>query len=177
MIAVSDMTGAGHPDDGELLGAIGDLFEALDPMPADLPERIRFGLTLRNLEAEMARVPNAGHDSALAVRGGEESRTVTFDSDSLTIMIRIDANVDGTARVDGWLAPPSCSQVQMRLADTSITVTADEVGRFVFGSVPRGTARLIVRPSEAGDTDADRDSPPCQSTSVSTPPLTLLTGE
>ncbi len=42
----------------------------------------------------------------LAARGAEQSRTITFDSDSLTIMIRIDSNNDGTARVDGWLAPP-----------------------------------------------------------------------
>ncbi|MGD0557104.1 MAG: hypothetical protein ABSA93_19260 [Streptosporangiaceae bacterium] len=168
---------AGHPDDGEILEAIKDLVEAIDPMPADLPERIRFGLTLRNLEAEMARVPSAGHDSVLAVRGTEGSRTVTFDSDSLTIMIRIDANADGTARVDGWLAPPRSSQVEMRLADTSITVTADELGRFVFGGVPRGTARLIVRPSEAGGTGADRGSPARPATSMSTPPLTLLASE
>ena len=90
---------AGHPDDGEILEAIKDLVEAIDPMPADLPERIRFGLTLRNLEAEMARVPSAGHDSVLAVRGTEGSRTVTFDSDSLTIMIRIETPM-----------PPAASQ-------------------------------------------------------------------
>src|SRR2546429_267847 len=88
-----------------VLGDIRELFEAVDPMPADLPERIRFALALRDLEVEVARL--AEEDQlTVAARGKEQARTITFDSDSLTIMIRIDANQDGTVRVDGWLAPP-----------------------------------------------------------------------
>ena len=68
-------------------------------MPADLPERIRFSLALRDLEIEVARLVAEEDLPVLAARSAEQSRTVTFDSDSLTIMIRIDANTDGTARV------------------------------------------------------------------------------
>ena len=50
----------------------------------------------------------------MAARGTEQSRTITFDSDSLTIMIRIDANQDGTVRVDGWLAPPQRREIEMK---------------------------------------------------------------
>src|SRR5438094_701184 len=39
-----------------VLGDIRELFEAVDPMPADLPERIRFALALRDLEVEVARL-------------------------------------------------------------------------------------------------------------------------
>ena len=78
-----------------VLGDIRELFEAVDPMPADLPERIRFALALRDLEVEVARL--AEEDQlTVAARGKEQARTITFDSDSLTIMIRIDANLDGT---------------------------------------------------------------------------------
>ena len=75
-------------------------------MPPDLPERIRFSLALRDLEFEVARLSAEEDQLMLAARGTEQSRTITFDSDSLTIMIRVDSNQDGTARVDGWLAPP-----------------------------------------------------------------------
>src|SRR5580704_17143032 len=106
---------AGEPLDDADFGVLDDIremFEALDPMPADLPERIRFSLALRDLEIEVARF--AEEDQlAVAARGKEQARTITLDSDSLAIIIRSDANRDGTVRVDGWLAPPQCRRVEI----------------------------------------------------------------
>lgn len=136
-----------------VLGDIRELFEAVDPMPADLPERIRFCLALRDLEVEVARL--AEEDQlAVAARGKEQARTITFDSDSLTIMIRIDANRDGTVRVDGWLAPPQRRQVEIKTTADPLTAASDAQGRFAFAQVPRGTAQFIVHPAEpaSGDT-------------------------
>ena len=136
-----------------VLGDIRELFEAVDPMPADLPERIRFSLALRDLEIEVARL--AEEDQlTVAARGKEQARTITFDSDSLTIMIRIDANRDGTVRVDGWLAPPQHRQVEIKTAAEPLTVASDAQGRFAFARVPSGMAQLIVHSPEpsSGDT-------------------------
>ena len=136
-----------------VLGDIRELFEAVDPMPADLPERIRFSLALRDLEVEVARL--AEEDQlTVAARGKEQARTITFDSDSLTIMIRIDANRDGTVRVDGWLAPPQSRQVEIKTTADPLTAASDAQGRFAFAQVPRGTAQFIVHPAEPamGDT-------------------------
>jgi hypothetical protein len=149
-----------HPDspdaqadpDLRLLDSIRDMFAAADPMPADLPERIRFSVALRNLEIEVARLSAEDDRPVLSARGAEQSRTITFDSDSLTIMIRIDANEDGTARVDGWLAPPQRREIEMKATTDSLNVTSDEQGRFAFPRVPRGTAQLIVRPTGQGQT-------------------------
>ncbi len=147
---------ADEPLDDADFGVLGDirgLFESADPMPADLPERIRFGLALRDLEVEVARL--AEEDQlAVAARGEEQSRTITFDSDSLTIMIRIDANRDGTVRVDGWLAPPQCRQVEIKTAAEPLTAASDAQGRFAFARVPCGMAQLIVHSPEpsSGDT-------------------------
>ena len=136
-----------------VLGDIRELFEALDPMPADLPERIRFSLALRDLEVEVARL--AEEDQlTVAARGKEQARTITFDSDSLTIMIRIDANRDGTVRVDGWLAPPQRRVVEIKTTADPLTAASDVQGRFAFARVPRGTSQFIVHPAEpaSGDT-------------------------
>jgi len=147
---------ADEPLDDADFGVLDDirgLFESADPMPADLPERIRFGLALRDLEVEVARL--AEEDQlAVAARGEEQSRTITFDSDSLTIMIRIDANRDGTVRVDGWLAPPQHRQVEIKTAAEPLTVASDAQGRFAFARVPSGMAQLIVHSPEpsSGDT-------------------------
>jgi hypothetical protein len=132
-----------------LLDAIGDLFQALDPMPPDLPGRVLFSLSLRDLETEVARLADE-EVSAAGVRGAEQSRTITFDSESLTVMIRIDPNQDGTVRVDGWLAPPQRREIEMKTTADRLSVSSDEQGRFAFFRVPRGTAQLIVRPAEAG---------------------------
>ena len=147
-----------------LLSGIRELFEAIDPMPPDLPERIRFMVALRDLEIEVARLADEGQ-MAVAARGPEQSRTITFDSDSLTIMIRIDANKDGTVRVDGWLAPSQRREIEMKTTADSLAVTSDEQGRFAFPRVPRGTAQLMVKPAEPGPSGAGR--------SVVTPALIL----
>jgi hypothetical protein len=153
----SGITSANEPLDEvdlKLLDGIRDIYQAADPMPADLPERLRFFLALRDLEIEVARLSTEESQPSLATRGAELSRTITFDSDSLTIMIRIDANLDGTVRVDGWLAPPQRREIQMKTTLDSLTVASDEQGRFAFARVPRGTAQLVVRPedSEQGGT-------------------------
>jgi hypothetical protein len=147
-----------------LLDGIREVFQRADPMPADLPERIRFSLALRDLEIEVARIAAEG-PRLVAARGAEQSRTITFDSDSLTIMIRIDANRDGTVRVDGWLAPPQRREIEMKTAFSSLTVLSDDQGRFAFAAVPRGTAQLLVL---AADQEGGRSGP-----SVVTPALIL----
>jgi hypothetical protein len=139
--------------DFRLLDDIRELFQAADPMPEDLPARIGFALSLRDLEIEVARLADE-EPSAVGVRGAEQSRTITFDSESLTVMIRIDANRDGTVRVDGWLAPAQRREIEMKTTGDSLTVGSDEQGRFAFARVPRGTAQLIVRPPEPGQSEA-----------------------
>ena len=52
----------------------------------------------RGLEIEVARLTAEDDRSVLAARGAEQSRTITFDSDSLTVMIRIDVNRDAHRR-------------------------------------------------------------------------------
>jgi hypothetical protein len=177
MIAAGQNGGGLPPDDGGLLLAVRDFFESVDPMPFDLPERIRFALALHDLEAEVARMARTVNETARVARGAEESRIVTFDSDRLTIMIRIESNPDGTARVDGWLAPPQAHRVEMRMTDESLTAMADDLGRFVFYSVPRGTGRLIVRPPQPRVSSESGDDPLHAANSVITPALSLLPDE
>jgi hypothetical protein len=161
------------PDDASLLDTVRELFAASDPMPPDLTERIRFSLALRQLNAEVARLV-LQDEAALAARGTEESRTITFDSDSLTIMIRIDSNLGESVRVDGWLAPPQSRRVEMQMTGASLDVMADGAGRFVFPHVPRGTARVIVHPPDSSQDQAIEGGHAGTATAVITPALILL---
>jgi hypothetical protein len=150
----ADLPSADEPlDDSDigLLAEIRDMFGAADPMPAELPDRIRFFLAFRDLEVEVAQLTAEQDELAVAARGTEQSRTITFDSDTLTIMIRVDGNKDGTVRVDGWLAPAQRREIEMKCAADPLSVTSDEQGRFAFPRVPRGTAQLVVRPAGPGE--------------------------
>ena len=163
----------GQPSDEHLLAMISSVFAAADPVPAGLVDRIRLSVALAgldgDLDSELARL--TVHETALARGTPEESRTITFDSSSLTIMIRIDSNADGTVRVDGWLAPPHRCRVEISLADGPVTTDADADGRFAFLSVPRGTARLVVRPTE--QSAAESQPGPFGIKTVVTPALML----
>jgi len=132
------------------LDGIRAMFERADPMPADLPERIRFSLAMRDLDAEVARLVEEAGAQLAGARSAEESRTITFDSQSLTIMIRIEPNTDGTSRVDGWLAPPERRDLEMRTGETALRAVSDEQGRFAFPSIQPGSVQLFVRPTDDG---------------------------
>ena|SRR5580692_4219380 len=130
--------------DFALLDGIRAIFEQVDPMPADLPERVRFALALRGLETEVARLVTEEDPRLVAARGTEQSRTVTFDSASLSIIIRIEQNKNGSVRIDGWLAPPRRRDIELETSAETLSVSSDDQGRFAFGEVPRGAARLVV---------------------------------
>jgi hypothetical protein len=152
--------------DLEILDGIRELYAQADPMPPDLPQQIMFTLAMRNLEAEVARIVGEDEPRLAAVRGEEQSRTVTFDSDSLTIMIRIDENKDGSVRIDGWLAPPLPREIELQTATEPQRAASDAQGRFAFARVPHGTARLVV--AALGDEHGGPGRP------VVTPHLVLL---
>jgi hypothetical protein len=181
-----------EPADERLLALVRSLLEAADPVPAGLVERVRFSVALAGLEGEMAglegevaRLADGDAEAsqprelagglALARGASEESRTITFDSSDLTIMIRIDSNADGSARLDGWLAPPRRCRVEIALMGGSLEVAADAEGRFAFPVVPRGAVRIVVRPPEPGSAADGRGQ--AEAKSVITPALVLLAGE
>jgi hypothetical protein len=151
--------------DAAILGHLAQVCARLDPPPADLGERVRFATALENIDVEVARLAEEMLVGSGA-RAAERTRTVTFESASLTIMVTItDLGSDGV-RVDGWLAPGGPLRVELRLrvaggqagardggaGRESLSVTADDVGRFVFDGVRPGLAQLLVHPIAGGGT-------------------------
>ena len=139
-----------EPDD-RILSRLRSIYETIDPPPPDLDERVLFAIALDEVDVEVTRLLQEPL-SAVGARGTEHSRTVTFDSTSLTIMISIVDRADGLVRVDGWLAPPGPPlRIELRLhAGAATFVAADDAGRFVFDGVAHGLAQLIVHPVDGG---------------------------
>jgi hypothetical protein len=135
--------------DGDIMDAIRRAWSAADPPPADLDARVTFAIGLADLDFEVARL----QDEVLVGSGArttERTRTITFDCESLSVMVSVVPTESGV-RVDGWLAPPGPLRVELRSAPADPdapsvphTVQADEAGRFVFVDVPHGLAQLLV---------------------------------
>jgi len=139
--------------DEELLRTLRECHERLDPMPDSVVQRSLFALAVEDVDAEVFRLAEQYRAEPAGARGGtgtegEEARVVTFDSDSLTIMIRI-SQLTGTVRIDGWLAPPQACRVELRTGADVMGAAVDEDGRFVLDAIPRGLAQLVVRLGEA----------------------------
>lgn len=134
--------------DGELLTRLSSMYDASDPLPPGLIERLQFGITLDALHAEIAELQRM--DEFAGARGGEatEVQTITFTSSNLTTMVTITkAGVD-RVRVDGWAAPGGGLSVELRGAGEPLHTVADSDGRFVFEDVPRGLAQFVLRAPE-----------------------------
>ena len=147
-------SGAIDERDEEVLGLLRECQEVLDPMPDSVVQRSLFAIALQDLDAEVFRLVEQ-HGLDMAGVRGEEARVVTFDSDSLTVMIRI-SQQNSTVRIDGWLAPPESCRVELRTGERVISTGADEEGRFVLDAIPRGLAQLVVRRGGSLTTGAEQ---------------------
>lgn len=132
-------------DDLRTLDRMVTLYEAVDPVPAGLVDRIQFGITLDGLHAEIAELQRS--EGLVGVRSGEatEAQTVTFTSASLTTMVTITPQSADSVRIDGWVAPGGGVSVELHIIDHSLRTVADADGRFVFEDVPRGLAQFVLR--------------------------------
>jgi hypothetical protein len=134
--------------DQRALDQLARLYTTLDPVPAGLVERVRFGITLDALHAEIAELQRA--DGLVGARsdGVVETQTVTFTSPTLTIMVTVTPTSADRVRIDGWAAPGDGVHVELRSVAGVLVRTADADGRFVFDDVSRGLAQFLVRPPE-----------------------------
>lgn len=135
--------------DERLLRELAAVHQAVDPVPDGLVGRLQFGVTLDELEAEVARLQRMVAEPAGARAGDADAaaaQTVTFTSASLTTMITITPVGPDRARIDGWVAPGGGVSVVLRTVGGQLETTADDDGRFVFDDVPRGLAQFVLRP-------------------------------
>jgi len=124
-----------------LLAELDVLFDKVDPMPADLVDRVRFAIALEDLDVEVARWVHA--EERVGVRGPSPN-TVTFTVEDLTIMVSL-TPAGASCRFDGWLVPGGPHTVEIRVSGHPSTITsADSDGRFAADEVPRGTTQLVV---------------------------------
>jgi hypothetical protein len=140
-----ERTGAGTSD-AEWLETLRLMWTERDPVPADLADRVSVALAMSDLDAELLELVE-GMLSSAGARGEERTRTVTFSSETLSVMVTIDAGPGGV-RLDGWIADGGGLRVELRTPMAGRDTLADEDGRFAFDAVPPGLVRLVVHPTD-----------------------------
>ena len=140
-------------EDLALLNSLRAYYDEHDPVPDGLVDRIQFELTLDALNAEVATLTQLDLSSAGARSTETESvRTITFTSESMTTMVTITPDAEGSVRVDGWAAPGAGIRVQIMLSGETRETYADADGRFVFEEVPTGLAKFALHPTDGVST-------------------------
>lgn len=144
-----DELAAGAVDDVDVdvLRQTAELFDALDPVPDGLVDRINFGLTLEALHAEIAELQRTANLVGVRAETDSDVQTITFTSSTLTTMITITPTSGGRVRIDGWIAPGGTVAVELRARAEVRQTESDADGRFVFEDVPRGLAQFVLRPT------------------------------
>lgn len=127
--------------DGEILLRVRELYESLDPAPAGLAERTMFVLSFADMEAELADLVEA---PALARGDDETTRTMTFASSELTIMVTISPAGPDRVRIDGWVAPAEGVMVAIRQGELRRQARVDADGQFVFEDVLRALTEFFA---------------------------------
>jgi hypothetical protein len=134
--------------DGEILGRLAVLYDAIDPVPPSLVDRISFGITLDALNAEIAELQRS--TTLAGVRADEATTdTVTFTSETLTAMVTSSPTSAEFARVDGWITAADRWTVEVRTTSGTLRTDADVDGRFVFEGVARGLVQFTFRGAAA----------------------------
>jgi hypothetical protein len=145
----------GPLDDGDLraLATLRRVYEVGDPVPPSLLERVKFAITLDDLEAEVAMLQREGATGLVGARSDDvlKAQTVTFTSDTLTTMVTVSPLPGGRVRLDGWASPGNGLQVELRVGEVTHRTTADEDGRFVFEDVAKGLAQFVLRPRDGAE--------------------------
>ena len=121
------------------------LLRRADPVPPQVDEAARIAFTWRTIDAELAELMLDSYESELAVRGGAGPRTLSFEAPQLVIELEVTAGEGRSRDVAGQLLPPGPATVTMEQGPgESVSVEADELGRFSFAGLHAGPARVRV---------------------------------
>lgn len=136
--------------DAATLSRVRAVYDEIDPVPADLVDRVKFSLALDELYDEVARMTRVPQDAS-ATRSdpaqGTRTETLTFSADRLTAMVTVNRVGMGRLRLDGWIAPAEPCEVRLRIqGGGDHEVLADAHGRFSFDDLEEGFGQLSFHP-------------------------------
>ena len=135
--------------DAALFARMRQMWQDVDPVPADLVDRMVATVAVEDLSREYALLTLVEASQLSAVRGETDTATLQFSDGTTSVLVHVTAAEDGSRRIDGWV---DAAALAIRLSQGEREWTADpgEHGRFAFDNVPSGVSRvrLVVRDAE-----------------------------
>ena len=134
--------------DAALFARMRRMWEDVDPVPADLVDRMVAAVAVEDLSREYALLTLV-EGTLAAVRGESDTATLQFSDGTTSVLLHVTATESGKRRVDGWV---DATALAIRLVQTDHEWSAEpgEHGRFAFEEVTPGVARLrlVVRDAD-----------------------------
>ncbi|MDE0545247.1 hypothetical protein [Microbacterium sp. C7(2022)] len=131
--------------DAALFARLRDTWSQIDPVPADLVDRMVAAVAVADLsrEYEMLTLVDT---AAAAVRSESETTTLQFSDGTVNVLLHVSATADGRRRVDGWVDAVPLAIVLVQ-GESEMASESVENNRFAFDEVAPGLAhvRLVVR--------------------------------
>ncbi|MBK8460301.1 MAG: hypothetical protein WAS07_09120 [Micropruina sp.] len=137
------MTTPDEPRDSLFL-ALKSAYEANDPIPEGLVDRLLTALAVEDLDLEYELLTMVHRSSQLAgTRGGNDDKLVMeFSAAGVTLMLRISPIDANHRRIDGWVSPAQPLTASLWQDAATVESAVGAHGRFEFDFVPRGLTRL-----------------------------------
>ncbi|WP_223169117.1 MULTISPECIES: hypothetical protein [Microbacterium] len=143
--------------DAALFARMRRMWEDVDPVPADMVDRMVAAVAVEDLSREYALLTLV-EGSLGAVRGESDTATLQFSDGTTSVLLHVTATEGGGRRVDGWV---DASALAIRLAqgDREWSAEPGEHGRFAFENVTPGVSRLRLVVRDAGGELRDFQTP------------------
>ncbi len=135
--------------DAALFARMRAMWQDVDPVPADLVDRMVATVAVEDLSREYALLTLVEGSQLAAVRGETDTATLQFSDGTTSVLLHVSATEDGSRRIDGWVDAAALA-IRLSQGDREWTADPGEHGRFAFDSVPPGVSRLrlVVRGSD-----------------------------
>jgi hypothetical protein len=131
--------------DAALFARMRSMWERVDPMPAELVDRMVAAVAVEDLSREYALLTLV-EGSLAAVRGEADTATLQFSDGTTSVLLHVTATEGGRRRVDGWV-DASALAIRLVQGEREREAQLGEHGRFALDEVPPGVARIrmVVR--------------------------------
>lgn len=132
--------------DAEILATVGRVQRLADPPPVGLTARVRFELSLRAMQAELAHIQS---DTQLELVRSQVTPemfdTLSFSASRVSLMIAFAAEPlhHDAMRIDAWVTQPD-TRVELWQDGHMTPCQADEDGRLSWSGVARKPTRFLI---------------------------------
>lgn len=123
-----------------LWAALRRMYQAADPAPHDLADRMIAAVAAADLDREFALLALVDSDAVGAVRGDADMLTLQFSDGRTSVLVHVTVDAGGRRRLDGWVDGSALSAHLLREPRELAVPVID--GRFAFEDVGSGIARL-----------------------------------